>query len=239
MLVIGDFKALEWNTCLYLSQDKTGIEEFKNPNADMHTDNKERFGLPSRHIAKIFLFRLIFGGTAPAYVYDPEFSVVSSKTEFWQDVIDAFYLKYQGVASWHERLVLEAMDTGRVVIPTGRFFPYFPYEKRGVWTWPRTTILNYPVQGLGAELMVICRVLMRREFMQRGMRALIVGTVHDSILVDCPDEETNEVAKVFFKVWSDLPAEFEKQYGVQYNVPCRVEVKYGRNWGDMEEIKCQ
>ena len=236
MLVIGDFKALEWNTCVYLSQDPVGIAEFSDPSIDMHTDNKDKFGLPSRHIAKIFLFRLIYGGTAYAYCFDIEFAAISDKPKFWQDAIDAFYLKYQGVRAWHERLVLEAMATGKVVIPTGRSFSYQPYMKRGELVWPRTTILNYPVQGLGAELMVLARVLMSAEIKRQGLKAKMIGTVHDSILIDCPAEEMKAVGKIFFKVWRNIPRAFEKLFGVAYNIPCRVEVQYGHDWGAMKAI---
>ena len=236
MLVIGDFKALEWNGCVYLSQDQVGLAEFNDPKIDMHTDNKEKFGLPSRLIAKKFLFRLIYGGTSYAYCYDIEFNSISSKPKFWQDAIDAFYLKYQGVKIWHEKLVLEAMATGKVTIPTGRFFYYQPYEKRGELVWPRTTILNYPVQGLGADLMVIARVLMASEIKRQKLKSKLIGTVHDSLLLDCPEDEVKAVVRVFFKVWRNIPRAFEKTFGVPYNIPCRVEVKYGPTWGDMKEM---
>lgn len=237
MLVIGDFKSLELNTCFYLSQDQIGIAELGNPDIDLHLDNQAKFGLPEKRIAKFFVFRLIFGGTAAAYCYDPDFNWISDKQKYWQNVIDAFYLKYQGVKAWHERLVLEAMETGRVVIPTGRFFSYIPYENMGELVWPRTTILNYPVQGLGADLMVLARVLMAAELKRKGLTAKIVCTVHDSLLYDCPKREVEDIAKVFFKVWRYIPKAFEKTFGVPYNVLCRVEVKAGPNWADMEEIK--
>lgn len=237
MLVIGDFKALEWNCCVFLSQDKVGIEEFFNPDRDMHTDNQERFGLPSRLIAKKFLFRLIYGGTAPTYAYDVEFKSISNKPQFWQEVIDAFYLKYQGIRAWHEKLVFEAMANGKVTIPTGRSFYYAPYEKMGELVWPRTTILNYPVQGLGAELMVLARVLMASVLKRRNLVSRMDCTVHDSIRLDGPKEELHDVAEVFFQVWRNIPRAFEKTYGVPYNIPCRVEVKYGPNCANMKEIK--
>lgn len=57
-----DAKSLEWTTYLFLSQDKVGIEEWHavvaDPSTnDMHTANQLKFNLPSRLIAKVFLFR--------------------------------------------------------------------------------------------------------------------------------------------------------------------------------------
>jgi hypothetical protein len=51
--------------------------------------------LPSRLIAKTFVFRLIYGGSAFSYANDPEFTGVSSDPDFWQSVIDEFYTKYR------------------------------------------------------------------------------------------------------------------------------------------------
>lgn len=237
MLVIGDFKSLELNTAFYLSQDQVGIAELSNPSIDLHIDNQNRFGLPEKRIAKFFVFRLIFGGTPPAYAYDPDFSWISNKPEYWQNVMDEFYLKYQGMKSWHSKLVLEAMETGRVTIPTGRFFSFSPYLKGGQMIWPRTTILNYPVQGLGADLMVIARVLMHSAMKTQKLSSKLICTVHDSMLYDCPDEEVETMIGLFYKVWKQIPRSFEKLYGVEYNVPCRVEVKFGPNWEEMETHK--
>lgn len=60
MLLQADAKALEWVCASYLSQDPIAMEEVLN-NVDQHSDNQERFGLPSRLVAKTFVFRLIYG----------------------------------------------------------------------------------------------------------------------------------------------------------------------------------
>ena len=102
MIINVDFKSLEWITYLYLSQDKTGIEEWinvvNNPKEyDIHRANQEAFKLPSRLIAKVFLFRAIYLGPAFAYSRDPDFMPVSKSVDFWQQVIDNFYNKYKGL----------------------------------------------------------------------------------------------------------------------------------------------
>lgn len=56
-LINVDAKHLDWTTAVYLSQDEVGIREIKE-GFDLHTDNQKVFGLPSRLIAKIFLFRI-------------------------------------------------------------------------------------------------------------------------------------------------------------------------------------
>ena len=56
MLVGVDAKALEWKVLLELSRDAVGIQEVLN-NQDAHSLNQVAFDLPSRLIAKIYLFR--------------------------------------------------------------------------------------------------------------------------------------------------------------------------------------
>jgi len=56
MLLQTDASQLEWRTALELSKDWTGINEIIG-GEDTHAKNQEAFGLPSRLIAKIFLFR--------------------------------------------------------------------------------------------------------------------------------------------------------------------------------------
>lgn len=57
MLVKVDAKALEWRVAVELSGDKVGLQEILD-GVDNHADNQKRFGLPSRLIAKTYLFRL-------------------------------------------------------------------------------------------------------------------------------------------------------------------------------------
>jgi len=60
MIVHIDAKSLEWICILWLAQDKVGIDElitsFKS-GISIHDTNKERFKLPSKLIAKTFVFR--------------------------------------------------------------------------------------------------------------------------------------------------------------------------------------
>jgi len=56
MYVVVDAMQLEWRLAVEFSQDPVGIQEILD-GGDLHSDNQQKFGLPSRLIAKIFLFR--------------------------------------------------------------------------------------------------------------------------------------------------------------------------------------
>lgn len=235
MLLQADAKQLEWVGAAYLSQDPVAIKEIWE-SVDQHADNQKRFGLPSRLIAKTFVFRLIYGGSAFSYANDPNFKDIGGE-EFWQGVIDQFYGKYVRLREWHDNLVASAKRDRKLVMPTGRVYNYEPDIKFGKEKWPRTKILNYPVQGLGADLMAIARVsLHNRTKNMEGFK--LVNTVHDSIIVDFDSNiwDNISIVNLVDKCFNDVPANFKKLFGVDFNLPMRVECEVGPNWGDMEKV---
>ena len=206
MLIEADAKQLEWLCAAYLSKDKVAYKEILN-GEDLHSNNQQRLGLPTRLVAKTFLFRLIYGGSAYAYAHDPEFTHISTSDKYWQHIIDEFYAKYQGLERWHGSLVREVVRSSRLVMPTGRIYEY-KRDERG--QWPRTTILNYPVQGLGADLMAIARCSLFRRVKTQAIKCKFISTVHDSIIIDSPDCNVNRIVDVIYEVWKDIPKNFEK-----------------------------
>jgi DNA polymerase I-like protein with 3'-5' exonuclease and polymerase domains len=230
MLIEADAHMLEVVCAAYLSQDEVLCQEIRD-GVDIHTNNQERFKLPNRTIAKIFKFRLIYGGSCWSYALDKEFNWISDDPKYWQGIIDEYYHKYQGLHKWHEQIVSEASKTGKLVMPTGRIYTYQPYWKRDRWVWPRTTILNYPVQGLGQDLMAIARVSAYKRLREKG---LFINTVHDSIIVDA-FENITEICKGLQQVFIDVPENFQRLFNVPFNLPMKAEVKIGKDWKNMEK----
>ena len=237
MFLQGDAKGLEWVCINWFAQDPVGMHEIVN-GVDQHTINAERFGLPDRRIAKIFVFRLIYGGSSWAYVFDPDFNWISKDPKYWQRIIDEFYNKYKGIAKQHQLWIQEATTTGKLQMPTGRFYP-FTINERG--DWPRTRILNYPVQGLGHDLMAIARVSFKRrldatDYSDIRADIKLVSTVHDSIVVDTRSEYVGRLSALLDSVFHDIPSNFERLFHVTFNLPLKVEIKIGPNLKDLVDI---
>jgi len=237
MLIQGDANALEIRVAAFLSQDPVMIGELI-AEKDLHTDNQVRLGLPDRGTAKTFVFRLIYGGGAWSYANDPDFAACKFNEKQWQKVIDAYYDKYKGLYKWHTKIVQEVTLTGKLVMPTGREYEYVPKVQRGEKVWPRTTILNYPVQGLGADVMAIARVSLFNRLKTLNIPEIkLINTVHDSIIVDAPDQYTDTIANMMLDVFEAVPRNFQKLFGVEFNVPMKAEVEIGQNWKDMEKYR--
>ena len=235
MLIQADAVGLEIRVAAFLSQDPVLIKELVD-GLDIHTDNQTRFGLPSRLIAKIFVFRLLYGGSAYSYANDPEFMDISKSEKYWQAVIDAYYDKYKGIKQWHIKLVREAVETGKVISPTGREYRFQKYNGN----YKDTQIKNYIVQGTGADIMALARVSFFNRLKKLDYKeCLLVNTVHDSIVIDFNSKTCDNkiLAQTLHDVFKDIPRNFEKLFLSPFNVPMAAEVLMGQNWEDMEVIK--
>lgn len=237
-----DAKGLEVFCGAYLSQDQVLMQELRS-GLDIHGINqREVLNLGSheagRLIAKVFIFRLMYGGSAYSYAHDPDFMGVSTSEKHWQKIIDAFYEKYKGFRDWHTFILREATEKGFLLMPTGRRYDFeLRRNYRNELEAPQTIIKNYPVQGLGADVMSIARVSFKRRFDAERLKGVSVNTVHDSIVCDIPTVEIPQVADLFTNVFNDLPNNFYRVFGVEFNLPLKCEIKVGKNMMEMEEYK--
>ena len=223
-----------------LSGDKILSQEIIDK-VDIHETNRDRFklgeGKPGRLIAKIFKFRLIYGGSAYSYAHDSDFMGVSSSEKFWQRVIDEYYAKYFGIKDWHTTLMQTARDTRRLEIPSGRFFPIAPRPGfRGELKWPDTVIKNYPVQGFGADLVMLARLRAHQLIKESGLEALLISTIHDSIVADVPNHNVQAVGKLLNQAVEDVPMLCKQTFGYEFKLPLTAEVQYGKNKLEMKDL---
>lgn len=234
-LVNGDVKGLEVVAAAQLSGDRILCKEILD-GEDIHGNNQKAFGLPERVIAKIFKFRLLYGGSAYSYANDPDFQPVSRDQNYWQEVIDKYYAKYRGIASWHKQLIYTAQREGRLVIPSGRYYPIAPdFTKRD--PWPLTIIKNYPVQGFGTDLVMLARLRANQLLEESGITADLVCTIHDSIVVDCPSEHVLQVGKILKQAVEEVPKLCKQIWGYDFQLPLTVEVQYGHNKADLIDLE--
>jgi DNA polymerase I-like protein with 3'-5' exonuclease and polymerase domains len=238
MLLNCDVKGLEVVVAAQLSQDKVLMQEIINK-VDTHANNQARFKLPDRVTAKRFIFKLLYGATAFGYSVDTDFLGVGFSQSQWQGVIDEFYSKYLGIANWHRAIILEAQTNGFLRIPSGRYYPIEPNYTKSQ-PWPITIIKNYPVQGFGADLVMLARLRAHQLITECNHIALPVGTVHDSLKYDVLDnspEVVYNIGKLLKQSVEDVPSLVKKIWKYDFNLPLTAEIQFGKNFADMEEVK--
>ena len=103
-------------------------------------------------------------------------------------------LNIKDIARWHTSIVQEVIKNKRLVMPTGREYTYeMKLNYAGVSMPPETTIKNYPVQGLGADIMAVIRVEFWKVFHKANINGVLVNTIHDSIVCDVEDSEVQRL----------------------------------------------
>lgn len=236
MLVNADVKGLEVVAAAQLSGDEVLCQEIVDK-VDIHESNRDRFqlgeGKLGRLIAKIFKFRLIYGGQAYSYANDPDFMGVSTSEKFWQGVIDEYYAKYVGIKKWHDSLLLTAMQKGFIEIPSGRYFSFRPLPNG---RWPLTTIKNYPVQGFGADLVMLARIEFFKRLKASKLKADFICTVHDSLVVDTTEENVYNISCMLRDSIEAVPALCKEEWKYNFFLPLTCEVQAGPNKREMKDI---
>ncbi len=235
-IVNADVKNLEGCTFADLAKDAVMIKEITEKE-DLHSNNQRDFNLPSRLVAKRFLFKLVYGATAYGFFTDPDFLFMGYSEKRWQEVIDTFYKKYSGGAKWHQSIINEAQRTGRLTIPSGRYFPFSPERRyNGELKWPITQIKNYPVQGFGADLVMLARLEGSKRLRSSGLEASLISTVHDSIVADCRSEDVEAVGRILYDSIACVPKLCKQVWDYDFSVPITSEVQFGTNKKDMQDL---
>ena len=242
MIIKCDARQLEWRSYVEWSSDPIGIAEILD-NVDVHAINQSVFKLPSRLIAKIFLFRWIYRGSAWAYANDADFIETSSSENFWQTVIDKANEKYSTLYSFQNKLIERVEHGERISIPTGREYEFeLTAGKYGDWGWNVRDIVNWPNQGYSADLMVMARISARDKLRKlkeyNPNKIKLINTVHDDIQLDVVNDPKvcYNICTTMLKVFEDIPKDFKKLYGISFKVPMAAEVSYGPNLFDLVEF---
>src|SRR3990167_2194599 len=231
-----DASQLEWRCCLELSRDETGIQEVLD-GADAHSLNQVAFSLPSRLISKRYLFRTIFRGSGWSFANDNDFMHVSKDPKYWDTVNEKFYKKYNGLDKKHKEWSDTVVNGQPIVGPLGRSWS-IPMRRndRGELKIPMTILSNYPVQGTGADIMMIARISLYNRVKAAGIECRFISTVHDSILIDCPTANLQQLVDIAYQVFDDLRLNIKRIFGYEWVVPMTCEAKFGPNMKNMSVL---
>ena len=143
-------------------------------------------------------------------------------------------------------------DVGYYDAPSGNrwYFDATTQKRRGAGTKPtkefrRQLVLNHPVQGFAAEIVLTCLGRLWREFVNSGNfsetgdfssepRALMVNTVHDCVWVDCRTEVEEKVKTIVDRCLADVKTPYvEKGYSLEKWVQFKTDTHSGRTMADV------
>lgn len=102
--------------------------------------------------------------------------------------------------------------------------------------WPITVIKNYPVQGFGADLVMLARLEANKRLKASGLEYKLVSTIHDSIVADCPMACVDGVGRILNDSIEYVPTLCKQVFGYEFSLPLTSEVQYGPNKKEMLDL---
>ena len=138
------------------------------------------------------------------------------------------------------------IGTSHFKTPDGKIYTYSEYPapdyklRSGITaTFMPTEIKNFCVQGTGGEFMKAAMLLVTREFYRRknfGGRALLVNTVHDSMLADASPETGLEAAAVIHACMLEATTFMESKFRWPIPVAVPSDTTWGTSMADEDSI---
>lgn len=240
-----DLCQIEFRIAAELSRDPVMIKELKE-GIDTHADNAIRFfGAGKyardskefndlRQAAKIFTFRLLYGGSALGFFRDPNMPRYSLHK--WEKIVEAYYEKYAGLRKWQRANVARVEQMGYLRNPSGRILRFKTSPVHGVVQYKESAVYNYPVQSSSSDVMYIAMTTLYKTFKEKGLRSKVVLQVHDSMVIDTFYDEIETISRLARKIFQSLPELCKQYWGWDICVPLDGDVEIGPNYGDLNKI---
>lgn len=230
----ADYSQLELRIAAHYANEPTMLRIYRE-NGDIHTETAMLLTggreptKDDRRRAKSVNFGFLYGMGAKKFVdyaydsYGVKFTL--SEAEKFREL---FFAKYSRLLPWHESQRHLAEALGGVPNLFGRFrkLPKIYADNWKEKGDAERRSINTPVQGSGSDILLSAAIEIKRELEPKGLR--IVGTVHDSILGEFPEESKDYFVSEIRRIMIH-PALLD-EFGVVLRCPLDCDIGVGP-WG--------
>ena len=227
VLVDADYSQIELRLLAHISGDQALIAAF-NSGEDIHTATAAQvFGVAQdqvtpdmRRAAKAVNFGIVYGISPFSLSQDIHVTVAQAK-----EYMDKYFAHYAGVRAYMDRVVEQGRADGYVSTLYGRrrWLPELKSSNFNTRAFGERVALNMPIQGTAADIIKLAMLRVDDALRQAGLAARLVLQVHDELIVECPEEEAEQVKEL-------LKTEMESV--AQLSVPLIADAKAGRTWAE-------
>jgi DNA polymerase-1 len=232
IFISADYSQIDLRVLAHISKDKKLIDAF-NEGADIHAATaREIFNIKKddplpenfRNAAKSINFGIVYGMSPFGLSRHLNISLAQAK-----EYIDGYFEKYNGVKTWMNNIVKQALSDGYVktIIGRIRYIPELRSSSVQIRNAGERMALNTPVQGTSADIIKIAMINVYNELKIKAYKSLMLLQVHDDLLLEVPLEEKESIISV-------IKDKMEK--AVRLDVPLLIDIKVGNNWGEIKKI---
>lgn len=226
-LLSADYSQIELRIFAHYSKDSMLIDAFRHEE-DIHSRTaSEILGVPinqvtrdMRRIAKAINFGIIYGMGHKKLSDELGIDMKTAK-----EYIESYYERYSGVARYREDMIKSAVENGYVttLFNRRRYLPEIKSENNRIRSESERIAVNTPIQGTAADLIKKAMINIHEILKREGYRSRMLLQVHDELLFEVPEDEVELITPVIKK-------EMEEVY--RLDVPLKVDISHGRNWGE-------
>jgi DNA polymerase I len=226
VLISADYSQFELRLAAVLAGDERLIEDF-NSDIDIHTKTaSEVYDIPieqvtkdQRRDAKVINFGVLYG-MSPHGLSVATGMPMSQAKEF----IGHYFEVRAPIRAFIDKTLEDAKDNGYVETYLGRRRPTPDINSSNfmVREAAKRAAANMPIQGTEADLMKMAMLKVDEVIGDKGEQIL---QIHDSILIECPEANADEVSRLLKEVMENISPEL--------SVRLKVDVSSGKHWGEL------
>ena len=227
VLVGADYSQIELRVLAHISGDEALIAAF-NDGDDIHTRTAaEVFGVPKdevtremRSAAKAVNFGIVYG--ISAYGLSEQLDISPKKAS---EYIEKYLDRCTGVRNYMKAAVENGREKGYAVTIMGRRreLPEIVSSNYNTRSFGERVAMNMPIQGSAADIIKAAMVKVANSLKEQGLRARLILQIHDELIIDTPEEETERVKALLSDCMSNV---------VKLRVPLKADVECGHSWFD-------
>ncbi len=222
----ADYSQFELRLAAVLANDTSLINDF-NGDVDIHTKTaSEVYGIPmdsvtkdQRRAAKVINFGVLYGMSPHGLAANTGMSFGQAK-----NFISQYFELRAPIRKFIDDTLQKARTDGYVETQYGRRRPTPDIKSSNfmVRAGAERAAANMPIQGTEADLMKLAMLQVDEKIGDLGEQVL---QIHDSILVECPEENAEKVAELLQSVMEGIAPDLP--------IALKVDVHTGKTWGEL------
>lgn len=221
-LLQGDYSQAELRAAAALSGEPFLIDVYEH-DRDLHSEVAigmygKAYTKEDRVRCKMFNFSYLYGGNEYSFAQDSGLDIEIAK-KFVRDY-DALMPR---LAEWKKEQYDKMARQGYVQYRTGRRrrIPFISYANQDE---ARKAAVNSEDQGTASDLTCMSAIAASKM----GMHVVLL--VHDSVIVECPEDKVGQYAAALKRIMEEVAA------GVFPEVKWKADVEYGDRWGSLGPV---
>lgn len=228
-LVSADYSQIDLRVLAHFSGDKALCDAF-DKHKDVHSSTaSELFGVTIsevtpdlRRIAKTINFGIIYG--LSAFGLSEQLGISKEDAARY---IGEYFIKYEGVKKWIDQIIQKARHDGYVktLFSRIRYLPEINSRNNQLRSFAERMAMNAPIQGTAAD---IIKVAMINIFGKTNNDFRMLLQVHDELLFEVRENIVEETMGMI---------KYEMENAVKLCIPVVADLKFGKNWNEMEKYE--